>query len=68
MKGVCPKCQHHIEIGENPEIGSSVVCPSCHTSLEIIWLFPLSLEAKAAEEHTLILLNPKQANAFAEET
>ena len=36
-----PECDGKIVISTNPEIGQRVLC---QTFLEVIWLFPLSLE------------------------
>ena len=35
VKVTCPICEEEIELGEKPEVGSIVECPTCGTKLMI---------------------------------
>ena len=50
---LCPECHVSIKLEPNPEIGQRVTCQSCHTDLEVTWLFPVSLDLLETEK-----LNP----------
>ncbi|MFN2126345.1 MAG: hypothetical protein ACK2TU_00660 [Anaerolineales bacterium] len=54
----CPNCNAHIEIETVPVIGMPVVCYRCCVNLEVIWLYPVTLdypERKINQEHELEL-------------
>ena len=40
----CPSCNSHIEIESSPVIGMPVDCYHCNVKLEIVWLYPVSLD------------------------
>lgn len=40
----CPNCNAHIEIDKTPVIGLPVKCYQCHVDLEVIWLYPITLD------------------------
>lgn len=40
----CPQCHTEVTLDPSPEIGQRVSCGTCATILEIIWLYPLSLD------------------------
>ena len=40
----CPNCQSKLEINGTPKIGQPVQCSNCSTNLEIVWLFPITLD------------------------
>lgn len=40
----CPSCFNNVNIGRQPGIGKIVVCPSCKTELEVVWLSPIELD------------------------
>ncbi len=40
----CPECKNQINLDTNPEIGQTIKCATCQTILEVIWLYPLSLD------------------------
>ncbi len=49
----CPKCHQQIELTIELEIGFPVTCQSCEASLEVIWLYPLSLDFTESPTHFL---------------
>lgn len=58
MEIVCPACKKNLVIGnEETEIRNQLVCPCCQQNLEIIWLYPLTIDvieefsAKAEYSH-----------------
>jgi len=44
ITAVCPQCQNKINLIMPLELGQRVTCSWCNTPLEIIWLYPLSLD------------------------
>jgi len=40
----CPSCMEEIEVSEDPNIGLQLKCLHCHTTVEVTWLFPLTLD------------------------
>ncbi len=54
----CPNCNAHIEIETVPVIGLPVDCYRCNINLEVIWLYPVTLdfpERKIIQNHELEL-------------
>jgi lysine biosynthesis protein LysW len=43
-KADCPSCEAKVNVGSSPKMGKRVVCPVCHTELEIVWLDPVELD------------------------
>lgn len=41
--GLCPKCDHRIELGDDPEIGQRCQCKLCRADLVVVWLNPIEL-------------------------
>jgi len=39
----CPNCSKPLTLGDLPAIGELVQCQHCHTTFEVVWLFPLEL-------------------------
>jgi hypothetical protein len=39
-----------ISMNRNPQIMQAVICPQCQRRLEVIWLFPLTLEPAINEK------------------
>lgn len=46
----CPLCQNKINVSQPVMLGQRVTCSECKSLLEIIWLFPISLDKVEAEE------------------
>jgi len=44
QKAECPQCSYEISVGSQPHVGQQVVCPSCGSELEVVWLDPLELD------------------------
>ena len=40
----CPVCQSKLEIMIEPDIGYHLNCKSCQAELEVIWLYPITLD------------------------
>ncbi len=40
----CPSCFNNVKVGNQPKVGNRVVCPSCKTELEVVWLSPIELD------------------------
>jgi len=40
----CPECGTGIDIDADLVVGKRIKCQACQADLEVIWLFPLSLE------------------------
>ena len=40
----CPACFNNVNVGNQPKVGHRVVCPSCKTELEVVWLSPIELD------------------------
>ena len=52
----CPNCNSHIEIEDVPALGLPIECYHCHVELEIIWLYPVTLDfPERRHSHTQIL-------------
>lgn len=45
IKAICPECKNITNLHAPLELGQQVICQYCQAILEIIWLYPLSLEA-----------------------
>ncbi len=58
IKAQCLSCLSPIDIQAHPQLGQRVVCPQCETALEVIWLYPVTLDYP--EVGGLILDTPKQ--------
>jgi lysine biosynthesis protein LysW len=41
----CPFCETSLKVGENPSIGQLVKCHSCDAELQVVWLYPIELDA-----------------------
>lgn len=35
---ICPECDHKVDVGEDPEIGSHLYCETCLAGLGVTWL------------------------------
>lgn len=44
FSGRCPECDCRIGFEEKPEIGLLLVCPECHTQIEIVQNRPLKFD------------------------
>lgn len=44
VKVPCLKCNQPIDLVSNQKIGQQIVCHSCQTILEVVWLFPVCLD------------------------
>jgi len=55
----CPQCHTEISLTSSPEIGQRVSCSTCDTTLEIIWLYPLSLDYPEDQEQPASLIDPQ---------
>jgi hypothetical protein len=40
---ICPECDHKVDVGEDPEIGSHLFCETCLADLVVTWLNPIEL-------------------------
>jgi hypothetical protein len=40
----CLSCEVVLTIAMPPEIGQKICCPECNATLEVVWLFPLTLD------------------------
>ena len=49
----CPECGEEITFDTNPDIGLRTECRGCQTFLEVIWLFPLSLEPSEDQSNSV---------------
>lgn len=43
-KGACPNCKSPVEAGRRPHVGQRLVCETCQTPVEVVWLYPLELD------------------------
>ena len=50
VKVSCPECRQPIALESEQNIGQQVICNSCHTQLEVTWLFPVSLDYTETSE------------------
>ena len=62
IKTQCLSCEVSFEIEQSPEIGHKICCPHCMENLEVVWLFPLTLDVildTAAGDHiqTISMVN-----------
>ena len=39
----CPKCDHKVDVGLDPDIGLRLSCESCQAELVVVWLNPVEL-------------------------
>lgn len=44
IRVICPACQFEVEITNEPAIGHQVKCHHCGNELEVIWLYPLTVD------------------------
>lgn len=44
IRAECPSCFNSVNVGSSPRIGQFVVCASCKTELEVVWLSPIELD------------------------
>ena len=44
VKADCPACDAKVHLGVKPKMGQRVVCPSCDTEIEVVWLEPVELD------------------------
>ncbi|MEW5986801.1 MAG: hypothetical protein AB1791_09220 [Chloroflexota bacterium] len=44
VTALCPDCEHPIDLTSHPKKGQLMVCPNCHTELEVISLNPVELD------------------------
>lgn len=44
IKAECPSCFNSVNVGSHPKVGHRVVCSSCKTELEVVWLSPIELD------------------------
>ena len=49
----CPNCCAHIKIKKAPSIGLPVKCGYCNVQLEIIWLYPVTLDYPEKQPQSL---------------
>ena len=52
MNTVCPVCKNKTNLWFPIEIGQYVSCDVCKSSLEVIWLFPISLDPVEYQSHS----------------
>ena len=43
-KAECPSCKKTIELSDNIEIKDLITCQKCNALLELVWLFPPTLD------------------------
>ena len=48
----CPECRHLLNLGAHPFLHQTIVCPRCHTQLEVLNLNPLELD-ELTQERTI---------------
>jgi lysine biosynthesis protein LysW len=41
---LCPECKEKIDLPTTIGLGQQVICAACETPLEVVWLYPLSLD------------------------
>jgi lysine biosynthesis protein LysW len=44
MKVLCPECKQEIDLISPHDLGQRVICQTCIIQLEVVWLYPLSLD------------------------
>ncbi len=47
----CPKCDHKVDVGEDPDIGLRFYCDNCQAELVVVWLNPIELMINDFEDH-----------------
>lgn len=52
VTSTCVICNQKVNLKPPVELGKRVICQSCSTNLEVIWLYPVSLDV--AEDQTQI--------------
>lgn len=50
IKATCPECKNETEVVSPPELGQRLTCMICNTPLEIVWLYPISLDYVEMED------------------
>jgi lysine biosynthesis protein LysW len=48
--GTCPDCEENFDLAEDAEIGDVIECPKCSVRLEILNVFPVTLDYPSEEE------------------
>lgn len=46
----CPICQNNITVSQPILLGQRVACSECTSPLEVIWLYPVSLDVVETKE------------------
>jgi lysine biosynthesis protein LysW len=54
MTTSCPVCKNETELYFPPKIGQLVTCQVCKTTLEVIWLFPVSLDPVEEQSNAFV--------------
>lgn len=49
--GLCPKCAHKVDLGDDPEIGQRCQCADCRSDLVVVWLNPIELSIVDYEDY-----------------
>ena len=50
----CPVCNNETDVFVSQKIGQLVNCQVCKTTLEVIWLFPISLVPVEEQSQPLV--------------
>ncbi len=40
----CPLCNEEVILSQPPTIGQHAICQACDAKLEVVWLYPLTLD------------------------
>ncbi len=56
----CPQCQNKINLVMPLVLGQRLTCSVCNTPLEIIWLYPVSLDMIEAERPNSEMKSPDE--------
>lgn len=40
----CPSCGVLVDVGKDAKLGQVIICGSCKTELEVVWLTPIELD------------------------
>jgi len=66
VKVSCPTCNQSINLVSDQHIGQQIMCHSCHTQLEVTWLFPISLDYPEPTESDSTSLRENKSHSFIE--
>lgn len=44
MSPKCPGCNYALKFSQSVDIDQVVICSNCGAALEVVWLYPLTLE------------------------